>query len=225
MESFGHPISRRKFQLLAVTCLYTAIKLHGEIESVDGERRIINIETFVELSCGAFQVELIEQMERCLLFALHWHLNPPTPLRFVLCMMDLIPQWCKSDHYCSHKCITRGVFEVAKYFTELAACSSTFTFCLNNSTVAYASILCAMDKLETILSFPTDMKKQFCKNVSDVTDLCPEVQNVVQTQNLLLDLCPALEKNDILSLIVPDDRRAASPISTTEHLTFNAPVQ
>ena len=71
-EQAGKAMHRREFQLVAVTCLYLAIKLHGETDVVDGPRRKLKINAFVELSRGLFTVETLEAKEREILEMLEW---------------------------------------------------------------------------------------------------------------------------------------------------------
>ena len=53
-------LPKREFQLMAVTSLYTAIKLHGETDEKEGPRRKLRIGAFVELSRGFFAIDVIE---------------------------------------------------------------------------------------------------------------------------------------------------------------------
>jgi hypothetical protein len=62
------------FQLAAITSLYTSIKIH--------ETQSLAAETMSILSRDVFTVEQIEAMERMMLSANHYLLNPPTMLSF-----------------------------------------------------------------------------------------------------------------------------------------------
>ena len=63
------------FQLLTITCLYTAIKLN--------EPAVLDIDTLLSFTSRAYSAIQIEKMESVLLEALDWYLTPPTPLLFV----------------------------------------------------------------------------------------------------------------------------------------------
>ena len=73
----GVAILRRDFQLIAVTSLYLAIKLHGETDATEGPRKKLKITAFVELSRGFFDVETAKNHQ----FA------------------DLAELWLGGDHY------------------------------------------------------------------------------------------------------------------------------
>jgi hypothetical protein len=71
------------FQLACVTSLYTAVKLH-EPEALDPNTASV-------LSRGYYKAEQIEEMERNILSALQWRMNPPTAQSFVREMLRFIP--------------------------------------------------------------------------------------------------------------------------------------
>jgi Cyclin, N-terminal domain len=64
-----------EYQLAAVSCLYLAVKVHA--------REALSAENMATISRGTYTVEQIEEMERRILSALHWHINPPTTSCFV----------------------------------------------------------------------------------------------------------------------------------------------
>jgi Cyclin, N-terminal domain len=222
LQEHGHDyhIPKREFQLVAVASLYVAVKVHGETEDTDMDPRRLNVDVFVELSRGLFQAETIEAMEISILFNLNWHLNPPTPLKFVAAMMKLIPSWHGSElgtQNPASRTVFKAIFDVSMYLTELSFCVSTFTFHSKNSVIAYASILCAIEALEDALPLPYDARVKFVNQVAAVTGLLPESQEVRCVRNLLMDLCPAIQERDVASLIMTgadeeDDAGKASPI-------------
>ena len=227
-------LAKRQFQLVAVASLYIAVKLHGESEELDMDRRSLNVDVFVELSRGIFQSEAIEDMERNILFNLDWHLNPPTPLKFIAALMRLIPNWSASSYTsdrfgeCGNeeeaechpfKMVFKAIFDIAMYLTELSVCVSTFTFHSKNSIVAYASILCAMEALEDTLPLPYDARVRFVNRIAEATGMYPESEKVRCVRNLLCELCPSIRERDVASLIMmgeedddEDDAGKSSPI-------------
>jgi lipoyl(octanoyl) transferase len=188
-EVSGKPVPKRQFQLIAVTSLYIAIKLHGETDAVDGPRLKLRIEAFVELSRGHFKVETIEAMELSILSALEWRVNPPTTVHFLAYFLRLLPQWSKEEYAESYESMARRIFDTAKYLNELSVCLSTFTFHYRPSTVAYASILCAIDTLHHTL--PYEIHVQFLNNIAAATEtLTPGMHDVARAKSLLKNLCP-----------------------------------
>jgi Cyclin, N-terminal domain len=63
------------FQVVAVTCLYTAIKLT--------EASVLDITSMLAFTNNSFSAIQIERMESIVLEALDWYLTPPTPILFV----------------------------------------------------------------------------------------------------------------------------------------------
>ena len=76
--------NKRLFQLMATTCIYTAVKIH--------EAQAIAPSLLADLSQGVFSAQDIEEMESMLLQTLQWQLNPPTSAAFVRVYLDLVPQ-------------------------------------------------------------------------------------------------------------------------------------
>jgi Cyclin, N-terminal domain len=76
--------SRRTFQLVAMTALYTAVKIH-EPEAMDP--------TMVSnFSRGTYTTEEVEAMERSVVSMMSWHLNPPTTWSYFRSFVSLLPQ-------------------------------------------------------------------------------------------------------------------------------------
>jgi Cyclin, N-terminal domain len=201
----NEPIPKREYQLLAVTSLYIAIKVHGENESTDSPRRKLKIDAFVELSRGYFQVEVIEATERSMLKALHWRVNPPTVLRFVTFLLRLVPRW--ATHSSSSGSPPSGspspqgnavgsIFDVARYLAELSVCVSAFSFNCDPSVIAYASILCAMDVCQRTVPIPHEVRVAFLNNVAEATNLMPEALEIRRVREMLMEICPDMFAGD-----------------------------
>jgi len=194
-ESSDDIIPKREFQLLAVTSLYMAIKIHGESDSSAPPRKL-KIDAFVELSRGYFQVEIIEAMERNILSSLNWRVNPPTKLRFVASLMTLCPKWTIVEHRPACQNVLGGIYEIARYLSELSVCISKFAFYHKSSTIAYSSILCAIEALQRNLPLPYDVRVAFLNNLAELTGLYPETEEVRQVREMLKELCPSIFEND-----------------------------
>ena len=190
------PIAKREFQLLAVTSLYTALKIHGETEDAEGPRRKLRIDAFVELSRGFFQVDVIERMESTILDSLAWRVNPPTCLKFVAAMLRLCPKWTASENQQPHATVIGGIYDVARYLSELSVCVSAFSFTCKTSVVAYASVLCAIEALQPSLQLSYDARVLFQNNMAEATGLLPNCPEVVRTRQMLKDLCPNMFEGD-----------------------------
>mmetsp|Transcript_23023 Transcript_23023/g.25387 ORF Transcript_23023/g.25387 Transcript_23023/m.25387 type:complete len:360 (-) Transcript_23023:272-1351(-) len=197
-EELGQAMHRREFQLIAVTSLYIAIKLHGEIQpdSHDWPRRKLKIQVFVELSRGLFTVKTLEAKEREILKMLNWHVNPTTAARIVAILLRLFPErWTMCDNNTTlHSNPRSTIFEMARYLTELAVCVSAVSFNYKPSEIAYASIICALEALENETHIPCDVRVEYLNKATLCTGLTP--QSVATVCTLLQDLCPAMFSKD-----------------------------
>lgn len=191
-QASGTAILRRDFQLIAVTSLYVAIKLHGESDTTEGPRRKLKISAFVDLSRGLFQVETLESEERNMLNTLKWHVNPPTAVRFVATYLRLLPHWSNFDRTPVHPNVSQSIFELSRYLTELSVCVSAFTFRFSSSCIAYAAILAAMDALHDTVSLSYDVRVEFLSNIASCTNMTPQLEEVRQCKTMLIELCPTM---------------------------------
>lgn len=160
------------YQLVAMTSLYVAMKLHGGNEPGSDsspwkvKRKTFCVQGFVKLSRGQFVPNDILTMETVLFKALGWKMNPVT----VICCMDsymkLMPK--PDEMYSGSVMIMKRLrlgqhvlYELSRYLVELAICihgitpyfetdhSGSFVNSLAPSTVAYAGILLALDMMTT----------------------------------------------------------------------------
>lgn len=183
-------VPRKEFQLVAVTSLYLAIKLHGETDAIEGAPKKLRINAFVELSRGMFSIETLETMERSILSNLEWYVNPPTTVCFVASLLRLLPEaW---DSQPLHSSVASTIFEMARYLTELAVCVSSFTFQFKASEIAYSSILCAVDALRDSMPLPYGARIAFLNCVAEATSLTPGNENIRKACGMIMELCPSL---------------------------------
>jgi len=110
-------------KLVGMTSLYLAAKWHST--------RKISVSNMSSLSHGHFQVDQILNMESCIIKALNFHLNPPTPFIYLNVACPLIGDSAEKE---------------ARYLIELSVCDDYFMD-KKPSCVAYAAILVAMDLL------------------------------------------------------------------------------
>ena len=183
-------VPRKEFQLVAVTSLYLAIKLHGETDAVEGAPRKLRINAFVELSRGMFTIETLETMERAILSNLEWNVNPPTTVCFVASLLRLLPaSW---DNQPLHASVASSIFEMARYLTELSVCVSTFSFKFKSSEISYSAILCAIDALRDSVPLPYGARIAFLNSVAESTSLTPGTDKIRKCCGMIMELCPSL---------------------------------
>lgn len=231
----GSSITRREFQLFAVTSLYIAIKVHGEKDCVSGVRQKLKIDAFVQLSRGFFDIDVIEAKERAILSDLQWHVNPPTTVKFIASYLRLCPKYQPLFMSLCESNILGAIYDVARYLTELSVCVSHFTFEFKTSVIGYAAVLCAIDALQNTSPLPHSVRVLLLNNIAEASNLKSSDPEVVKASMMLKELCPNLfEGNDFPSefftnrggaVLIPPDAPTAhhsggkcSPVSvSTSH--------
>jgi transcription initiation factor TFIIIB Brf1 subunit/transcription initiation factor TFIIB len=113
-------------QLVAMTCLYLAIKVHCS--------KKISVQSMVSLSRGSFRDDQVVKMERIVLQGLNWHMSPATPHLF----LEVFFETSQNDDAMNE------IKDSAIYLLELAVCDHFFVS-KKPSSVARAAILAAMD--------------------------------------------------------------------------------
>ena len=120
---------RNVYQLVAMTCLYSAIKIH--------ERQALSPAVVSQLSRGVYTAEQVIATEVTLLHALQWKLHPPTAFSFVRELLAALPSHILSEP------MTETILEVAQKQTEFAVADYRFIE-VPMSTIAYCSIMNAL---------------------------------------------------------------------------------
>ena len=128
------PISRKDFQLYSMTAMYIAVKNVVPV-------RKLTMDTLVDMSRGGYTAEEFTSKERDILFALDWHLNPPTVIDFCRQYMRLFPG-SQSSMF--------EVEECCRYIAEMAL-DDVYFISKSSSTVALAIFLLAMQRVEAYM--------------------------------------------------------------------------
>jgi len=165
LSYFDRYLSRRAsidealYQLVAMTSLYVAVKLHST--------RKISVSSMSALSKGHFRIDQIETMEVLLIRTLQWRLNPPTPTILLNIASPIIHALVK-DVYESYE-----IEELSRYLLELSVCDGFFID-KKQSSIAYASILVAMDYLSTCVNTKEKIASFVLDKSPVVTNLCAQ---------------------------------------------------
>lgn len=130
--------SRTRFQLVVMTCLYTAIKIH--------EPEALAPCVLAGLSRNKFSVQEVEDMERELINALQWRMNPPTALSFMQALLSLIPKRTMEESR------RRKVVELAQLQIEKSVEDYSFVG-LKSSTIALAAIVNALKTIDLKVAY------------------------------------------------------------------------
>eukprot|EP00529_Nitzschia_sp_RCC80_P019551 CAMPEP_0113477178 /NCGR_PEP_ID=MMETSP0014_2-20120614/20068_1 /TAXON_ID=2857 /ORGANISM="Nitzschia sp." /LENGTH=427 /DNA_ID=CAMNT_0000370253 /DNA_START=178 /DNA_END=1461 /DNA_ORIENTATION=- /assembly_acc=CAM_ASM_000159 len=207
-------LTKREYQLSAVTSLYLALKVHGEMDPEVGGRMRLKISAFEELSRGFFSASTIEAKELEILSLFRWRVNPPTCAQFVSHFLRLIPKWdISEDAYAdvtvTHSDMLGKLYDTAKYLTELSLFVSRFAFKHTASMISVGAILCAIDALHEEAPLPANIKDEFLQSIADISpgfDVSSS-RDLHRVQRLIRKLAP--------SMFETDDPPPAGPIRRT----------
>lgn len=169
-------VTRRQFQLVALTGLYIAVKLHGESrqETQAGRqssgspgqndnpqpwnRLKFSLVICASISRNQFTQCEIEECERKMLGTLDWHVNPIVSSGTIIdSLLVYLPSPIISDavERGIDESLTIFVYDSSKYLAELSVSVPALSLVYKPSVVAYASILYALETLAA-KSSPSD---------------------------------------------------------------------
>lgn len=144
---------RARFQLAAMTCLYSVVKVH--------EKQAMDTELVSRLSSGLFAPKEVEVMEMEILLSIGFLVNPPTALAFCKYLLDAMPtDWMTTE-------MRDTVLELAKYQTEMAV-GDVELIRVKPSWIALASLTNAMESIKE--SYP--FKQLVADCISGIVGVC-----------------------------------------------------
>ncbi|KAL7538960.1 hypothetical protein ACHAXR_012497 [Thalassiosira sp. AJA248-18] len=153
-----------KFQLAAITSFYIAVKIYEPVE--------LDVATLAKLCKGYYAESKILSMETDILFALEWRVSCPTPMDFVMHLLELLPE----------KISTEGLLVASQKHVEHTSTDFYFTFC--KPSVVGASCLASCLAGTDILS--SSERQAFWLQIARITDLI----DVMEAQNKLSERIP-----------------------------------
>lgn len=156
---------RKEYQLVAMTCLYIAIKLHEPLE--------METSLLADLSRGCYTEMEFANMEQKILLALLWRVNGPTALGFVQNYLLFLPESV-------HSAVVLAVWDYARYQTEMAISDHTFVK-MKPSITGIAALLNAMEGMDDLLLTPKVVSK-FVKTVQKYTSMDLDEVNYAQSK-------------------------------------------
>ena len=192
--------------------------------------RIVALERrkLVDLCQGAkFQSADVEQAEHFIQTTLDGAAIPPTRLAFVTAFMSFCPRWKtdRSQELYEDSRVLHAVDDIARHLVEMSVFEPGLTLTYKPSVVAYSSILCAMDALQSHLDLPHYARVRYLNNVAEVSGLLPNSEAVLGLKDTLRDACPTLFNGDefifeFLNFDVPDSETRSgrsSPAGVLDH--------
>jgi hypothetical protein len=145
---------RKEYQLVAMTCLYIAIKIHEPLE--------METSLLADLSRGCYTEMEFANMEQKILEALVWRVGGPTALGFVQNLLLFLPDTI-------HSAVRTAIFDYARYQTELAISEHYFVK-VKPSITGMAALMNAMEGVDHQL-LPRRFQVKFISTVTNYTSI------------------------------------------------------
>lgn len=170
---------RSMYQLIVMTCLYTAVKIH-EPEAMDPKM-------VSALSRGIYAPADIEDMELRILMALAWRVNPPTPMAYVKIYLDLIKITISESSLSSLTKIDQNsletILDLAQVQTEFAIAERDF-LTVKPSTLAYCVLMNALLGIEL---FDDQTLHSIATTLAGILNIDPFSFHIVKLQQWLCE--------------------------------------
>lgn len=197
-------------QLVAMTCLYLAIKVHCT--------KKISVGAMCSLSRGSFRHDQVVKMERLVLQGLNWYLSPATPHLFLEVFFTAAAA-SSSQSMNDDTTILNEVKETAQYLLELSVCDNFFTGKLPSS-IARAAITAAMDIVARPIHVNIQLEELLLDEDPIMIDKCSlrlcQIYNMVSKQENNGGNDAAAVPQEILA---SSSMRQISPTSVFHHIS------
>jgi hypothetical protein len=122
---------KRVFQLIAMTCFYTAVKIHESVA--------LNPSMVAQLSKGIYTEKEVETVEADILMTLSWRVNPPIAASFAMSYLKLFPE------------SSVDVKDIINRQLDFAVKDSCFLG-TDASSIAFAAVMNAVEQLDSPIS-------------------------------------------------------------------------
>lgn len=202
-------LSREMYQLVAMSSLFLAIKVHGVAEEGPMSRN----RALSRLLYGHFEAEQILATEQDILVTLGWFVNPPTFHQVALAFSQVHPLRSVSASNNSY------VYEASRFQCELAVFLPDLLQKYKTSEIVFAAMLNAMEKVDPSI-LTEELKDQFLSlmqipdiglNESKVADVKAYMKRAFPVPDLSMNLAPTHSDAE------PQERlSSASPTNVTD---------
>ena len=210
------PVTRRQFQLVALTALFIAVKLHGETRQekkpcrrnslgspgqLEEPEQLWNRQQFSLSICASisrdqFTASEIEECEKSILCTLNWYMNPIVSSGTIIeSLLGYFPSTTMSGSI--DESISFLVYDCAKYLAELSVSVPALSLVYKPSVVAYSSILYALDTLSSKTTcFTSHTREEYERVLHQVSchHFHREKENVSGAMKILQAICPNLSE-------------------------------
>jgi hypothetical protein len=204
------PVTRKQFQLVALTGLYIAIKTHGKPRNNNQgssskknqiqqwNRAKFSIYVCASISRHQFTSKAIERCEQLMLQTLEWRVNPIVPSGVVIdTLVNYLSPGCV-DGSSSGKAtaaVAVYVYDCSKYLAELSVSVPALCMVYKPSVIAYASIMYALDVYGTV-QFSRQRRSDYEAVLQTALGLHFDVEreNIQGARGILQAICPNLSE-------------------------------
>lgn len=193
------PVTRKQFQLVALTGLYIAIKTHGALRNqgkssrAQWSRMKFNIQVCASISRHQFTPQAIEKCEQLMLRTLDWRVNPVVPSGVII--DTLVNYLSPGGGHGNAAGETVYVYDCSKYLAELSVSVPALSMVYKPSVIAYASITYALDTCGSKL-FSSQRRSEFEASLlkASASHFEAERDNIKSARSILQVICPNLNE-------------------------------
>jgi hypothetical protein len=212
-SSKGFVASPTDYQLLSVTALQLAVKLHSF--------EVFPLDQLVKFLSNGVGEEEIQQMERRILASLQWRLHPPTPFAFIGYFLQLLPENVPASMHSQ-------LNDIAHRTLRLAV-ADLFYMQFPPSIIAYSVLLHSMEELGDELGI--EEKRTFAGRLQDTAYLTSQSPGLVTAYTALQSLMIQASGSSTILPPIPDTTEThdeltvnESPSSIMKHCFIHIPT-
>lgn len=203
------PVTKKSFQLVALTGLHIAIKLHGASRDASPSnslqqhqpsnqwaRHKFSIQVCASISRHQFTTQAIEACEQSMLKTLDWRVNPVVPSGIIIdTLVNFLPSSFCIDGKDNATNVAVYVYDCAKYLAELSVSVPALSMVYKPSVIAYASIVYALDTCGSSY-FPAHRRIEYDQvvNRASCNQFDAEKTNVQSALKILQVICTNLKE-------------------------------
>ncbi|KAL7549505.1 hypothetical protein ACHAWF_012765 [Thalassiosira exigua] len=231
------PVTRRRFQLVALTGLYIAVKLHGESRQANvvsrqssptgphprgtsqpWNRLKFSLAVCASISRNQFTPREIEACEVEMLRTLDWHVNPIVSSGAIIdALLMYLPSTSNAMAIGGRvdESLILFVYDCAKYLAELSVSVPALSLVHKPSVIAYASVLYSLDTFSSKSGPCSSLlseqgRREYEKLIVRASSrhFEEEKENVESAKKILRSICP-----NLIELFPPPSLTPKSPIS------------
>jgi len=183
-------LSRDLCQLIAVTSLYLAIKIHGIAEDVPVEHRARHTAWILNNLCfGIFEGERVAEMESNILQVLDWRVNPPTMHSMATTLANLLPMREEFEQARTY------IIEATRYQLEVVIFDPAVLEDYKPMAITFAAFNNSAENAESLI--PSQAVKDFRLHLAQISSLIgvnrEDVEDLQEHLEVMVPELPSIE--------------------------------